>query len=62
MLMAYAVLVAVWCFVGRWLGNHPLVFGFVDRWGYQFVAVVFILNGGLHPLSMTLTAVGHVRR
>ena len=44
-LMAYAALVAVWCFVGRWLGNHPLVFGLLDRWGDRVVPFVFILLG-----------------
>ncbi len=44
-LTAYGALVAVWCFVGRWLGNHPFVVGLLDRWGDQVVPFVFILLG-----------------
>lgn len=44
-LTGYGALVAVWCFVGRWLGNHPLVFGLLDRWGDRVVPFVFILLG-----------------
>ena len=41
-LLAYAVLVAVWCFVSRWLGNHSLVLHSVDRWGQWTIPLVFI--------------------
>jgi cadmium resistance transport/sequestration family protein len=41
-LIAYAVLVAVWCFVGRWLGSHTLILRAVDRWGHRAVPLVFI--------------------
>jgi cadmium resistance protein CadD (predicted permease) len=46
-LMAYAALVALWCFVGRWLGSRPLVLRSVDRhmtdkWGHWAVPVVFV--------------------
>ena len=41
-LLAYAVLIAIWCFVGRWLGNHPIILRSVDRWGHRAVPVVFI--------------------
>lgn len=44
-LTGYGVLVAAWCFVGRWLGNHPLVFGIVNRWGERVVPLVFMLLG-----------------
>jgi len=44
-LITYGALIAVWCFVGRWLGNHPLVFGLLDRWGDRVVPFVFILLG-----------------
>jgi len=44
-LTAYGALVVVWCFVGRWLGNHPFVFGLLDRWGDRVVPFVFILLG-----------------
>ena len=41
-LVTYAVLVAVWCWVGRWLGNRPLILRWVDRWGHWAVPVIFI--------------------
>jgi cadmium resistance transport/sequestration family protein len=44
-LIVYAVLVAVWCFVGRWLGNHSLILSSVDRWGHWVVPLVFIALG-----------------
>lgn len=44
-LIVYAVLVAVWCFVGRWLGNHSLILSSVDRWGHWAVPLVFIALG-----------------
>jgi len=44
-LMAYCALVGVWCFVGRWLGNHLLVFGLLDRWGDRVVPFVFVSLG-----------------
>jgi cadmium resistance protein CadD (predicted permease) len=44
-LMTYVVLVAVWCLLGRWLGNHPPVFRFFDRRGDRVVPAVFILMG-----------------
>jgi len=39
---AYALLVALWCVVGRWLGNHPFILRSVDRWGHWAVPVIFI--------------------
>lgn len=44
-LMVYAVLVAVWCAAGRWLGKHPLVSSTVNRAGHILVPVVFICLG-----------------
>ena len=41
-LIVYAALVALWCFVGRWLGSHPLILRSVDRWGHWAVPLVFI--------------------
>ncbi len=41
-LSVYAVLVALWCFVGRWLGNHPLILRSVDQWGHWVVPLVFV--------------------
>jgi cadmium resistance protein CadD (predicted permease) len=44
-LTVYGMLVAVWCFVGRWLGTHSFIFRFVDRWADRVVPAVFILLG-----------------
>ena len=44
-LTAYAALVAVWCYAGRWLGKHRFVFGLLDRWGDRVVPFVFISLG-----------------
>ena len=41
-LLMYAALVALWCFVGRWLGSHTLVFRLVDRCRHWAVPLVFI--------------------
>ncbi len=41
-LIAYAVLIAIWCFVGRWLGNHSVILHSLDRWGHWIVPLVFI--------------------
>ena len=41
-LTSYAALVALWCFVGRWLGNHPSVLRLSDRWGHWVAPFVFI--------------------
>ena len=49
-LTVYAALVAFWCLVGRWLGNHPIILRFVDRWGHRAVPLVFI-GLGIYVLS-----------
>jgi cadmium resistance protein CadD (predicted permease) len=41
-LIVYATLVAVWCFVGRWLGNHSVILRSVERWGHWVVPTVFV--------------------
>jgi cadmium resistance protein CadD (predicted permease) len=48
-LTVYAALVALWCFAGRWLGNHPPILRIVDRWGHWAVPLVFI-GLGLYTL------------
>lgn len=49
-LMAYAALVALWCFVGRWLGGHSLILRSVDKWGHWAVPLVFV-GLGIYVLS-----------
>ena len=40
-LPVYAVLLLLWCWAGRWLGNHPLILHSVDRYGHFIVPLVF---------------------
>lgn len=49
-LVAYAALVALWCFIGRWLGGHSLILRFVDKWGHWAVPLVFV-GLGIYVLS-----------
>lgn len=49
-LIAYATLVALWCFVARWLGKRPLALTLVSRWGYWAVPLVF-MGLGLYALN-----------
>jgi len=49
-LSTYAALVALWCFVGRWLGSHSLALRSVDRWGHWAVPLVFV-GLGIYVLS-----------
>ena len=49
-LIAYAALVAVWCFVGRWLGSHSLILRSVDQCGHWVVPLVFV-GLGIYVLS-----------
>ena len=44
-LAAYAILIGIWCLVGRWLGNRSLILGIVDEWAEKAVPVVFIILG-----------------
>jgi cadmium resistance protein CadD (predicted permease) len=44
-LIVYAALVGVWCFVGKWLGTRSVVLRLVDRWSHRAVPAVFILLG-----------------
>jgi len=41
-LTVYAVMVAIWCAVGRWLGRRSLILRSVDRCGHWAVPLVFI--------------------
>jgi cadmium resistance protein CadD (predicted permease) len=49
-LITYAALAALWCFVGRWLGNRPAILSLVDRWGHWAVPLIFI-GLGIYVLS-----------
>jgi len=41
-LVTFATLIAVWCVVGHYLGNHPAVKRIVDRYGHILVPFVLI--------------------
>lgn len=41
-LVAYAALVALWCFIGHWLGKHSIVLRSMDRWGLWVAPLVFV--------------------
>jgi cadmium resistance transport/sequestration family protein len=43
----FAVMIAVWCAVGSWLGSHKRVIAVVERYGHWIVPAVFILIGAL---------------
>ncbi len=49
-LILYAALVALWCFVGRWLGTHSFILRSVDQWGHWAVPMVFV-GLGIYVLS-----------
>ena len=44
-LTSYAVLVGLWCLLGRWLGNHPIILNSVNHVGHLLVPFVFIALG-----------------
>jgi len=41
-LTSYVILVALWCMVGRWLGNHPIILNTVNRVGHLLVPIALI--------------------
>jgi len=41
-LVAYALLIGLWCIGCRLLGSHSLVLGVVDRWAHRVMPIVFI--------------------
>jgi cadmium resistance protein CadD (predicted permease) len=49
----FAVLVAVWCLAGAWLGSHRRVVDVVERFGHWLVPAVFITIGLVILLSST---------
>jgi cadmium resistance protein CadD (predicted permease) len=44
-LACYGVLLPIWCFVGRWLGERPVILRAVDRHGHWIVPLVFTSLG-----------------
>jgi cadmium resistance protein CadD (predicted permease) len=49
-LIEYAALVALWCFVCGWLGSRSLILRSVDQWGQWAVPLVFV-GLGIYVLS-----------
>lgn len=43
----FALLVAVWCAAGAWLGSHPKLIKVVRRYGHWLVPAVFTLIGAI---------------
>jgi cadmium resistance protein CadD (predicted permease) len=41
-LLVYAVLLLLWCWAGKWVGNHPLVLRSVDQYGHVIAPLVFV--------------------
>lgn len=41
-LLVFALLIALWCAVGAWLGGHPRVVRLVERAGHWLVPTIFI--------------------
>jgi cadmium resistance protein CadD (predicted permease) len=41
-LSMYAFLIAAWCLLAKWLGNHPAVLHQLDRHGHWVVPAVFV--------------------
>ena len=41
-LIVYAALIAIWCVVSRWLGNHSVILHAVDQWGHWIVPLVLM--------------------
>ncbi|MFD0597608.1 cadmium resistance transporter [Catellatospora coxensis] len=50
----FLVLVAVWCAAAAWLGAHPRVVAFIERYGHWLVPAVFIAIGLLIILDSPL--------
>jgi len=44
-LIAYAVLVGAWCWVGSWLGSRPVILALLGRWGDRVTPFIFISLG-----------------
>jgi cadmium resistance protein CadD (predicted permease) len=49
-LIVYAVLVALWCLAGRWLGSHSFILRSVERWGH-WVAPLLFVGLGIYVLN-----------
>jgi len=50
--MTFAGLIAIWCILGFYMGNHPVVRRIVDRYGH--ILVPFVLIGlGIYILLST---------
>jgi cadmium resistance protein CadD (predicted permease) len=43
----FAVLIAVWCAAGSWLGSHRRIIAIVQRYGLWIVPAVFMLIGAI---------------
>ena len=52
-IVVFAVLTALWCAAGGWLGGHPRVTAAVGRYGRWLVPVVFMVVGAVIVVRAT---------
>jgi cadmium resistance protein CadD (predicted permease) len=45
--VVFAVMLAVWCVAGSWLGSHKRVVALVSRYGHWLVPIVYMTIGAL---------------
>ncbi|MCW2640168.1 MAG: cadmium resistance transporter [Dactylosporangium sp.] len=45
--LVFAVMVAVWCVAGSWLGSHKRVVALLGRYGRWLVPIVYMTIGAL---------------
>jgi cadmium resistance transport/sequestration family protein len=55
----FAVMIAVWCAAGSWMGSHKRVITLVERHGHWIVPSVFILIGALILLKSEVLGAPH---
>jgi len=44
-LILYAALLPIWCWVSKWLGERPIILQSVDRYGHWIVPALFVAVG-----------------
>ena len=43
--LVFAVMVGVWCAIGRAVGGHPVTVAAIERWGHVAVPIVLVVLG-----------------
>lgn len=44
-LIIYALLLPIWCLLGKWLGERPMILQSVNRYGHWIVPAIFVAVG-----------------